>query len=163
MTRGTVLELAGTVDMLALLGQADRLADIDLFLAPQGLGRLYLLFKALDAREARISRYTQPIETAFLARLNRNLTRDQLGNVLGVGAVVSDVLPLGIDYVTSIPPGTYDPTSRTVTWSNVTLVPNQSNNIDLMVQISGTPGQTITNTAHLPWGNAIWTRAAHTF
>lgn len=86
-----------------------------------------------------------------------------LGNVLGVGAVVSDVLPLGIDYVASVPPAAYDPASRTVTWTNINLTPNQATNLDLIVQISGTPGQTITNTAYLLWGGTRWTNASYTF
>jgi hypothetical protein len=32
-----------------------------------------------------------------------------------------------------------------------------------MVQITGAPGQTITNTAYLLWGNTLWARAPHTF
>ena len=56
------LERQDSASLLALLGQADRLADIDFFFAPQGLGRLYLLFKALDAGMVVLGQFTGAIE-----------------------------------------------------------------------------------------------------
>jgi immune inhibitor A len=84
------------------------------------------------------------------------------GNVVGAGAIFSDVLPLGIDYVASVPPGTYDPASRTITWT-ANLVPGQPGNLDLIVQVSGAPGQVITNTAYLLWADTLWVRVPYAF
>lgn len=96
------------------------------------------------------------------AQIMYHIQNNPVGNVLGVGAVVSDVLPMGIEYVTSIPPGTYDPGSRTVTW-NTPIIPGQLDNIDLIVDVTGTPGQVITNTAYLLWGDTLWARAPYVF
>ncbi len=85
------------------------------------------------------------------------------GNVLGIGAAISDVLPAGIEYVNSVPPGTYDPASRTVSWTNVSLFPGLAGNVDLIARISGTPGQHITNTAYVLWANTRWSSASYTF
>ncbi len=81
------------------------------------------------------------------------------GNVSALGTIISDVLPPGLDYFDSFPPGSYDPGSRTVSWT-VDVVPNQPQFVDLIVTVSGAPSDTLTNTAHLIWGDAIWKRAS---
>jgi hypothetical protein len=42
----------------------------------------------------------------------------------------------------------------------VDLVPDQPARVKVVVQVAGTPGQVITNTAHLLWGNSLWRRAS---
>ncbi len=48
--------------MLALLGQTDRLANIDLFLTPQGLSRLHLRIQALDVGMFVLGQFTGTVE-----------------------------------------------------------------------------------------------------
>lgn len=87
---------------------------------------------------------------------------DASGNVEASGVVISDVLPSGIEYVSSNPPGTYDPATRAVTWT-VTLTPFQPQILDLVVDVTGSPSDTITNTAYMLWGNTIWKRSPFEF
>ncbi len=81
------------------------------------------------------------------------------GNVVAQGVVISDVLPSGLEYVSSSPPGTYNPAARTAFWT-VDLVPNQYTTIDLVTRMAGQPCSTITNTAHILWANTIWKRTS---
>jgi immune inhibitor A len=80
------------------------------------------------------------------------------GNVIATDAVISDVLPLGVEYVSSDPPGNYDAGTRTITWS-ISLEPELLETVDLVVQVTGQPSDTVTNTAYLLWANTIWKRA----
>jgi len=82
---------------------------------------------------------------------------NSMGNVIAVGAAISDVLPIGLDYVSCNPPCTYTPATRTVWWG-VALVPGQSPILDLVAQYMGTPSA-VTNVANLIWGNTIWQSA----
>ncbi len=84
------------------------------------------------------------------------------GNVIATDSVLSDVLPLGIEYVGSNPPGTYFPSTRTVTWP-APVVPGTSAGITLSVQVTAAPGSIITNTAYLLWGGNRWAHASFGF
>ncbi len=95
-------------------------------------------------------------------RVTYRIELQALGNILGGGAVISDVLPAGIEYVGSEPPGHYDPLARTVTWST-TLDPVIARSFSLTVRVTGAPGDTITNTALLFWGGNLWRNASFSF
>lgn len=84
------------------------------------------------------------------------------GNVVAQGVVISDVLSTGLQYVSSSPPGAHNPATRSVVWTT-NLVPFQPQTLDLVVRVTGAPSDTITNTAYLLWGNAIWRRSAFDF
>ncbi len=90
------------------------------------------------------------------------ITYDGMGNIIAAGVVISDVLPPGIEYVSSNPAGTYDPVARTVSWIGG-ILPGYPSTIDLVVQVTGVPSQTITNTAHLLWADTIWMRDSFSF
>ena len=81
-----------------------------------------------------------------------------VGNVIAANAVISDVLPVGLDFVSCNPPCTYYPATRTALWGTA-LVPGQSATLDLVVQYTGTPN-IVTNVANLIWGDTIW-QSAH--
>jgi immune inhibitor A len=85
-----------------------------------------------------------------------------LGNVAAPQAVLSDVLPLGVEYVASNPPGTYDPAARSVSW-DTTLTPGEATTRTVAVQVTGQQGEEIANAATLSWGGSLWTTAATTF
>jgi hypothetical protein len=85
-----------------------------------------------------------------------------IGNVVALGAVISDVLPSGLEYVSSNPPGSYDPASRTVTWS-VDVSPFGPKIIDLVAEVSAGSCETITNTSALLWSGTLWRRAPFIF
>jgi len=85
-----------------------------------------------------------------------------IGNVVALGAVISDVLPSGLEYVSSNPPGSYDPASRTVTWS-VDVSPFGPKIIDLVVEVTAGSCETITNTSALLWAGTLWRRAPFIF
>lgn len=80
------------------------------------------------------------------------------GNVIAAAAAISDVLPVGLNFVSCNPACNYDPPSRTVWWG-IALVPGQSNTLDLVAQYTGTPN-IVTNVANLMWGGTIW-QSAH--
>ncbi len=84
------------------------------------------------------------------------------GNVVAANAVLSDVLPLGVEFVSANPPAPYDPSTRTVFWS-IAIAPNQPFTATLTVQVTGSPGDTVTNTAYLLWGGNIWARSSFGF
>jgi uncharacterized repeat protein (TIGR01451 family) len=84
---------------------------------------------------------------------------DAQGDIVAVGAVISDDLPPGLQYVSSDPPGGYDPATREISWT-VDLVPDQPARVKVVVQVAGAPGQAITNTAYLLWGHSLWRRAS---
>lgn len=81
-----------------------------------------------------------------------------VGNVAGLGAAISDVLPVGLDFVSCNPGCSYDPPTRTVWWP-ISLVPGQSATLDLAAQYTGTPS-VVTNVANLMWGDTVW-QSAH--
>lgn len=82
------------------------------------------------------------------------------GNVVGAGAVLSDVLPLGANYLWSTPPSVYNPATRTVRW-DVSLTPGMGTMMDVMVLYTGQVGR-VTNTAYVLWGDTIWREASIT-
>lgn len=85
-----------------------------------------------------------------------------IGNVTAVGVVISDVLPLGLDYVSSSPPGSYDPALRTVTWIT-DVVPHVTQKIRVVAGVSASSCTVMTNTATLLWAGDVWRRAPLTF
>jgi len=87
---------------------------------------------------------------------------DGVGNVIAQGIIISDVLPSGVTYVSSNPAGAYNASTRTVTWAG-NLSPNNFQTIDLVVQVSGAAGTTVTNTGYLMWADTIWQQATDQF
>ncbi len=92
-------------------------------------------------------------------RVSYRIVCEGQGNVVAAGAVLSDVLPSGVEYVSSDPPGSYDPATRTVTWG-IDLVPSAPATLTLEVEITGAVGDAISNTVHLLWADAVWKRAS---
>ena len=109
-----------------------------------------------------IEKEAEVTETLPGSAVNYHIRYGGQGNVIAGNAVISDVLPQGIEYLSSDPPGTYNPSSRTVTWP-ANIVPGQSTALTLTVQVTGSPSQTVTNTAYLLWGDAIWVRDSFAF
>ncbi len=103
---------------------------------------------------------TAPAELQPGTLVTYHLTYAALGNILGAGAVISDVLPAGIEYVSSNPAGFYHPPSRTVSWG-VALVPGAPSTIDLVATYTGSVGR-VTNTAALLWSGVVWRRSSAT-
>ncbi len=91
-----------------------------------------------------------------------HLTYGGEGNIEARDIAISDTLPLQVEYVSSDPSGVYDPGRREVVWMT-DLIPDQEQRIDLVVQVTGAPGETVDNTAHLLWGGSIWRRDTHSF
>jgi uncharacterized repeat protein (TIGR01451 family) len=82
-----------------------------------------------------------------------------VGNVIAANATISDVLPVGLNFVSCSLGCSYDPGTRTVSWG-VALVPGQPPIIlDLVAQYTGSPSA-VTNVANLMWGGSVW-RSAH--
>jgi uncharacterized repeat protein (TIGR01451 family) len=67
-----------------------------------------------------------------------------------IGAVLSDILPVELSYITSTPPGEYQ--DGVVTWP-VDIPGGESGQVTLIGQLypTVTPGLTVTNEAHLWW------------
>ena len=84
------------------------------------------------------------------------------GNIEAVGVVISDVLPAGVDYVSSNPAGLYDPATRIITWTT-NLVPGQVFAADLTVNVTAGFGELVVNTVYLLWGGGIWERDSASF
>jgi M6 family metalloprotease-like protein len=84
------------------------------------------------------------------------------GNVIAAGGRISDVLPAGVEYIDSRPPGIYDPGTRTVVWP-ANLQPGILDLIELDLQVTGAPSDTIVNPAYLLWTNDIWKQADYIF
>jgi len=80
-----------------------------------------------------------------------------LGNVQAGRVVISDVLQPGLTYVSSDPPGTYNPATRAITWTT-SLVPHQPGTVTLTVRLG--VGCGVGNTAYLLWGGSIWSRSS---
>jgi uncharacterized repeat protein (TIGR01451 family) len=79
-------------------------------------------------------------------------------------ADVSDPLPVGLDYVkdSATPPGTYDPTSRTLSWSQVAVSPGSP--VDLTFDVTDTAVVTVptptVNTAIIKLNGLVLLRQA---
>jgi uncharacterized repeat protein (TIGR01451 family) len=78
------------------------------------------------------------------------LALTNLGDLALSGAVLSDVLPAGVTYLTSTPPAAFQ--GGVLTWT-VELSPGESATFSVVVQIGpqALPGSTLTNLAVLQW------------
>jgi immune inhibitor A len=86
-----------------------------------------------------------------------------VGSVLANGVVISDVLPLGIEYVSANPPpDLYNPGTRTAYWTT-NLDPTAPGTIQLTVMVTGNPGDTVVNPAYLLWGGTVWLQTSYSF
>lgn len=70
-------------------------------------------------------------------RLTYTLTATNIGTSASAQTIVKDVMPAGLDFVSADNGGSYDTTSRTVTWTLASLAPDD----DVVFTVVGTVGQ----------------------
>ena len=79
------------------------------------------------------------------------------------GIVVSDVLPLGVDYAWSTPAGVYDPLAHELHWDGLVLEGGArvTATVGVTVGEGVEPGSWMTNTSYLLWRDEVhsdWAR-----
>jgi uncharacterized repeat protein (TIGR01451 family) len=77
-----------------------------------------------------------PATAAPGATLAHTINYTNPGPSASQGAVVTDVLPWGLDFLSASNAGTYDPASRTVTWNLGTVSAGSSGSLQLTTQVS---------------------------
>jgi uncharacterized repeat protein (TIGR01451 family) len=76
---------------------------------------------------------------------------------LETGITISDVLPAGMEYAWSEPPGAYDPQAHTLSWSGLVLDGGArlTNTIGVTLSAGLEPGSRLTNTVYLLWRDQV--------
>lgn len=93
---------------------------------------------------------TAPPTAMLGSNFNYDMTYYNAGPAPSQGAMITDVLPWGLDFVSATNGGTYDPSTRTVTWNLGTVPVGVSGTVQVTVQVSltsATPLSSIVNEA----------------
>jgi uncharacterized repeat protein (TIGR01451 family) len=98
-----------------------------------------------------VEKLDNPDPVAKGAQLTYTINWSVSGNEPANGLKIVDILPFGLSFVSASNGGTYDATTRTVTWSLGNKLPGDSGSVTLVVQVPADypNDQKITNTATL--------------
>ncbi len=156
-----VAEISLTVRVESTVGNNTTLVDTVSVAWQDGLGRSF--GPATDTAETTI--YTGPQlslaksgpAVAYPGKsFSYTIEICNLGGTAALNATVSDHLPEGLNYNSSSPSGSYDPGTRTVTWSLGTLNAGACRTITLTVTVDGTvpDGTPLVDIAEALWRDA---------
>ncbi|MBD3386454.1 DUF11 domain-containing protein [candidate division KSB1 bacterium] len=83
------------------------------------------------------------------------ITIENIGSTLARHVTLRDTLPPELSYLSSVPPGVYDPVSRLVEWPLPDLAPAQQSQVELSCRLAQAPatGDSIINWAQVDYGD----------
>jgi len=105
---------------------------------------------------------TAPVVATLGSNFDYGITYANTGPASSQGAMITDILPWGVDFVSATNDGMYDASTRTLTWNLGTVPAGISGTVQLTVRVSPTSATLLSSIVNQAEFTGQWTVSAPT-